>query len=73
MLEGGADIRFHWLSGICKDGSVSVYFQVTSNVILKIYNIMGTPWNSMPYLSTPLSFYHTACATIRLITVVAKS
>jgi hypothetical protein len=41
MLKGGADIRCHWLSGICKDGSVSVYVQVRKNVMLKIYKHYG--------------------------------
>jgi hypothetical protein len=69
MLKGGADIRRHWLNGICKDGSISVCVQVGGKCCLKYMNIMGTPWNSMCYLSSPLSCYHTACA----ITVMATS
>jgi hypothetical protein len=72
MLKGGADVRCHWLSAIGKDGSVSL-FRYGGVRCLKSINVMGSPWNSMLYLSTPLSFYHTACATIRLITVLAKS
>jgi hypothetical protein len=41
MLKGDGDIRCHWLSGICKDGSVSVCVQVRCSVMLKMYKHYG--------------------------------